>query len=186
MKYFKALLLCVLMSSVMYAQGGLTIKDLGPDLRKGKPPGILDRGTSSVNSLAKLGVKSKPTQFPKSTSAASWVIVDSMTNILGMWTDRGNPFDYNEKLDVFTFVHRSDRINRSTSRQYVPGSTTELMPPGYDTLDITAGDMWYNYSTNGGTTWPRVGPLNSTDPIYPFGRYPSGSIFAPTSDMADH
>jgi hypothetical protein len=163
MRYIKTLFLLLLLSSVVYSQvmtiGGAKARGIDP--RKGKPPGVLDRDFSG--SVAK-----KPINFQmpvNKSTVASYHIIDSMVNILGMWTDRGNPYDYNQTIDMFTFVHRGDRNT-------------------YSVGDTAGGMIYYNYSTDLGATWPRLGPANALDPMSPFGRYPSGSIFTPAGEDA--
>jgi hypothetical protein len=91
---------------------------------------------------------------PNSVTQANYVLVDSMANIYGPAISTLNPLAYDPWADVVAFIHRGHAA-------YAAGS----------------GQLWYQVSTDKGTTWSRVGPIN-TAPIA--GRYPSMAISNPT------
>ena len=107
--------------------------------------------------------RDKPYKKPYSTSSVNFVVVDSMTNIFSMGSSQINPLYYDPTIDRLTFVHRGDATSYAAS----------------------SGAIYYNYSSDGGSSWTRnSGALNGADsPIS--GRYPSGVIFSPTSNVAD-
>jgi hypothetical protein len=161
MTWLKTFTLLLLLNFVASSQV-MMVKDLKLDSRKRESPAIIDRDVTG-----RAAAKPVHTSLSIQKSAVvNFIKIDSMTNIFGMWGSRVTPFDYNSDLNLFTFVHRSDRTS-------------------YATDDTAAGQIFYNYSTDGGLTWPRIGPVNGLDPIEPFGRYPGGSIFAPTANLED-
>lgn len=94
------------------------------------------------------------TSTNNSVAAANYVVVDSMANAYGPAISVINPLVYDPASNVVAFLHR-----------------------GHSSYAAGSGQLWYNYSTDMGVTWPRVGPVN-TAPIS--ARYPSMAISNPT------
>jgi hypothetical protein len=90
------------------------------------------------------------------TSAITWVIVDSMNNAFGPASTDLRPMSYDSALNIVAVIHRAHL--------------------GYGTA---SGQLWYNISKNGGTTWRRVSELNAGLPTDT--RYPSGTILNATN-----
>lgn len=98
-------------------------------------------------------------------TAASYVVVDEMQNSFGPGSNTINPLVYDPIAKVLAVVHRG----RTT---YAAGS----------------GELWWNWSTDFGTTWTRsqTSVQNGTTGTI-LGRYPSMTIFNPAAsgNMAD-
>ncbi len=102
-------------------------------------------------------------RYVSSPSSVSYVIVDSMTNILSMASSQISPLYYDPNIDRLIFVHRGDATSYAAN----------------------SGEIYYNHSSDGGATWIRVpGIINGSDNPAS-GRYPSGAIFSPTSNVSD-
>ena len=88
-------------------------------------------------------------------TAANYVAVDTMANTFGPASPTLNPIAYDPISGVAALVHRGN------NRTYALGS----------------GELWWNYSTDMGVTWPRSLTSvqnNTTSQI--LARYPSMSI----------
>lgn len=88
-------------------------------------------------------------------NAADYQLVDYMANAFGPAISSLNPLVYDPYADVVAIVHRGG--------DYAGGS----------------GELWYNISTDRGTTWTRVSAINNVNPQI-FARYPSMAISNPT------
>lgn len=112
------------------------------------------------NTIHEEGVAERGVQYrvPPVLQSASitWTVIDSMGNCYGMLSNRVKPFSYDPASGDLAYIHRGHAA-------YGPGGT---------------GQLWYNVSTNGGTTWTRVSELNAGAPF--LSRYPSGTISNPT------
>ncbi len=86
------------------------------------------------------------------TSALNWVLVDSMANAFGPANDNITPISFDPTSGVVALIHRGHT-------SYASGS----------------GQLWYNYSTDGGATWIRVSELNGGTPTNT--RYPSAALW---------
>jgi hypothetical protein len=88
----------------------------------------------------------------QTNSPANWVLVDSMTNIYGYYSEEIHPLYYSPRANKTTLVHRGDATSYAS----------------------TSGEIYDNLSSDGGITWTRC-----DTPFNPFGvgRYPSGSIY---------
>lgn len=118
-----------------------------------------DNGESVSVSPARQGVG---VRSPLDNSSINWVIVDSMANAFGPANSGSKPIVYDPGTGVVAVIHRG-------ASPYALGS----------------GQLWYNISHDGGTTWRRVSELNSGNPNNL--RYPSASIMnaSSSSDTGD-
>ena len=121
----------------------------------------IDRDQGATTPRIQLSISQ--TKFQKA-ALVNYVVVDSMYNISGMSSSELNPLAYDPDLNLLTFTHRGDRTS------YAP----------------TSGAIYYNYSADGGLTWPRIPtPFNYADTLGIRGSYPSGAIFNPTNNLSD-
>lgn len=88
-------------------------------------------------------------------TSISWVATDTMANAFGPASRGIKPMAYDSATGVLALIHRG-------GLPYAAGS----------------GELWYNISHDGGTTWRRVGGLNSG--IALLSRYPSCAIVNPS------
>ena len=93
-------------------------------------------------------------------AALTYVAIDTMTNALGPANSNCQPIGYDPYAKVIVIQHRS----KST----------------YAGATIGSGGIYYNYSTNGGTTWTRIGPMNGGIGSNTGARYPSMVLSNPT------
>jgi len=88
-------------------------------------------------------------------TAANYVAVDTMHNSFGPSTPTINPISYDPVSGVLALVHRGN------GRTYAEGS----------------GELWWNYSTDMGVTWPRsTTSVQNGQTSQIFARYPSMTI----------
>ena len=95
--------------------------------------------------------------------AESYVAVDTMSNTFGPATATINPVCVDPYSNIVAVVHRGNA----------------------NTYALGSGELWWNYTTDIGTTWPRSTTSvqnNTTSQI--FARYPSMTIFNPTGSTA--
>ncbi|MBI4535290.1 MAG: T9SS type A sorting domain-containing protein [Ignavibacteriae bacterium] len=85
----------------------------------------------------------------------TWIAVDTMGNAFGPASRGVKPIAYDSATGIVGIVYR-----------------------GATTYAAGTGELWYSIS-HGGTSWRRVGPLNSGTPNLL--RYPSGAISNPTN-----
>lgn len=98
-------------------------------------------------------------------TAANYVAVDQMANAYGPASGTINPLAFDPIAGVVAFVHR-----------------------GHSSYALGSGEIWWNWSTDMGTTWTRgetSAQNGQTTTI--LGRYPSMALFNPSasSNMAD-
>ena len=93
---------------------------------------------------------------PVSPTALTWVVVDSMANAFSPASRGVKPIAYDSATNIVAVIHRG-------AAPYMQGS----------------GELWYNISRNGGTSWRRVGGLNLGAEL--LSRYPSCAISNPTN-----
>jgi len=84
----------------------------------------------------------------------TWVLIDSMANCYGMLSNRVKPLAYDPPSGMLAMIHR-----------------------GHTAYAVGSGQLWYNTSSDGGTTWTRVSELNAGNPTN--SRYPSATISNP-------
>jgi len=88
-------------------------------------------------------------------SQLTWALIDSMNNCYGMLSNRVKPFAYDPYTGAVVFLHRGQA--------------------GYG----ASGQLWYNMSMDGATTWRRVSEVNAGNANN--SRYPSCAISNPTN-----
>jgi hypothetical protein len=96
--------------------------------------------------------------YPQPNNATvNWVLVDSMTNIFGYYSEEIHPLYYSPRANITTLVLRGDVTS------YAPSS----------------GAIYYTLSSDGGSTWVRCGLPFNCQTFFDtcLGRYPSGSIY---------
>ncbi|WP_337865214.1 T9SS type A sorting domain-containing protein [Ignavibacterium sp.] len=99
-----------------------------------------------------------PLSFESPKTAANYVAVDTMANSFGPGSNTINPLYYDPVSGVVAVVHR-----------------------GATTYALGSGELWWNWSTDYGTTWTRseTSVQNGQTPI--LARYPSMAIWNPNA-----
>ena len=128
------------------------------EIVKQKAPLKIDDGSVAYQNYIPMGNNSPQT-------AANYVAIDTMANSFGPASNTLNPLAYDPTSNVLAVVHR-----------------------GRTTYAVGSGEMWWNYSTNMGSTWTRSttsvqnGTLSQNS-----GRYPSMTIanYTNSANMAD-
>ena len=144
--------------SVLFAALAFINIAFAQEFVKQKAPLRSDVGTDASQIYIPLGNNSPVT-------AANYVAVDTMSNAFGPASNTLNPLAFDPYANVLAVVHRG-------KTPYAVGS----------------GEMWWNYSTNWGTSWQRSttsvqnGTLSQNS-----GRYPSMTIanYTNSANIAD-
>jgi len=104
--------------------------------------------------------------FIRGLQAADWMEIDTMSNTFGPASPTLNPVAFDPVSGVAAVVHRGD------ANTYAQGS----------------GELWWNYSTDMGMTWPRsTTSVQDQFTSQILARYPSMTIVNPTgsTNLAD-
>jgi hypothetical protein len=144
--------------SVLFLAMAFLSTAFAQEIVRQKAPLKIDDGTTAYRNFVPLSNNSPLT-------AANYVAIDTMANSFGPASNTLNPLAYDPTSNVLAVVHR-----------------------GRTTYAVGSGEMWWNYSTNMGSTWTRSttsvqnGTLSQNS-----GRYPSMTIanYTNSTNMAD-
>ncbi len=166
---------------------------------------ILTIGIAASVSAQKRQLKSKLTETAKATTHAIFENTSNKAgNIPALKKERLTPVPKGEKNGSLVAIGQANNAYGF----YLGGRTDLWLDPnlgadgtvsflhrskvgnGTPTAATTSGDLLFDYSTDGGTTWSVdqgiiYEPEQTTVDEFPFARYPQGVIYNPTDNFAD-